>query len=52
MIDDPNFRGVWHGTRRLFANAVFFGGAIQRTGPLDDDESADSVEVEDQHGHH
>jgi hypothetical protein len=52
MIDDPNFRGVWHGTRRLFANAVFFGGAIKRTGPLDTDEEAGAVEVEDQHGHH
>lgn len=36
MIDNPNFRGVWYGTNRLFSNALFFGTAIQRTGPLGD----------------
>ncbi|MBL7775708.1 MAG: hypothetical protein JNK89_06870, partial [Saprospiraceae bacterium] len=25
---NPNFRGFWYGTNRLFANAVFFGQAI------------------------
>ncbi|QDU65372.1 M14 metallopeptidase family protein [Engelhardtia mirabilis] len=47
MIDDPNFRGVWYGTNKLYANAIFFGGAIKRTGPLDDaaDDGVDS------HGH-
>ncbi|HSK19670.1 MAG TPA: hypothetical protein VK912_11025 [Longimicrobiales bacterium] len=25
MIDNPNFRGYWHGTNRLFLNALFFG---------------------------
>ena len=25
MADNPNFRGFWHGTNRLFFNAVFFG---------------------------
>ncbi|MFT5155142.1 MAG: hypothetical protein ACI841_005152, partial [Planctomycetota bacterium] len=34
MIDNPNFRGVWYGTNKLFANAIFFGGAIKRTGAL------------------
>ena len=22
---DPNFRGIWYGTNRLFLNALFFG---------------------------
>lgn len=25
MLDNPNFRGYWHGTNKLFLNAVFFG---------------------------
>ncbi|MEM9412220.1 MAG: zinc carboxypeptidase, partial [Planctomycetota bacterium] len=25
ISDDPNFRAFWHGTRRLFLNAIFFG---------------------------
>ncbi|CAN5638264.1 M14 family metallopeptidase [soil metagenome] len=25
MIDNPNFRGYWYGTNRLFLNALFFG---------------------------
>jgi hypothetical protein len=28
MIDNPNFRGYWHGTNRLFLNALFFGSYI------------------------
>jgi hypothetical protein len=24
-VDNPNFRGYWLGTNRLFLNAVFFG---------------------------
>jgi hypothetical protein len=31
MVDDPVFRAVWHGTSRLLTNAIFFGGAIDRT---------------------
>ena len=34
MIDNPNFRGVWYGTNKLFANAIFFGGVIKSTRPL------------------
>lgn len=26
--DNPNFRGYWHGTHRLFLNALFFGGIV------------------------
>ncbi len=26
--DNPNFRGVWYGTNKLFLNAIFYGGNI------------------------
>jgi hypothetical protein len=26
--DDPNFRGTWYGTNRLFLNALFFGSLV------------------------
>lgn len=29
LIDNPNFRGYWRGTNRLFLNAVFFGDHIR-----------------------
>lgn len=32
MVDNPNFRGFWYGTNKLFANALFFGGIIKSTG--------------------
>ena len=28
FIDDPNFRGYWYGTNKLFMNAIFFGSQI------------------------
>lgn len=28
MVDNPNFRGYWRGTNRLFLNALFFGRYI------------------------
>jgi hypothetical protein len=28
FADNPNFRGYWHGTARLFLNAVFFGNLL------------------------
>jgi hypothetical protein len=28
MIDNPNFRGYWLGTNRLFLNALFFGSYV------------------------
>ncbi|NNM33750.1 MAG: zinc carboxypeptidase [Gemmatimonadetes bacterium] len=28
LIDNPNFRGYWRGTQRLFLNALFFGDHI------------------------
>ncbi|MFO7999460.1 MAG: M14 family zinc carboxypeptidase [Bacteroidales bacterium] len=29
IMDNPNFRGFWFGTNRLFLNAVFFGPVIR-----------------------
>jgi hypothetical protein len=26
--DDPNFRGTWYGTNKLFLNAIFYGGQL------------------------
>jgi hypothetical protein len=28
FIDNPNFRGTWFGTNKLFFNAIFFGDKI------------------------
>jgi hypothetical protein len=28
MLDDPNFRGYWYGTNKLFFNALFLGSQI------------------------
>ncbi len=28
MVDNPNFRGFWYGTNRLFFNGIFFGNLI------------------------
>ena len=28
FADDPNFRGTWYGTNKLFLDALFFGGLI------------------------
>ena len=29
IMDNPNFRGFWFGTNRLFMNAIFFGNTIR-----------------------
>ena len=29
FIDNPNFRGFWYGTNKLFLNALFFGDQIR-----------------------
>jgi len=29
FADNPNFRGAWYGTNRMFLNAVFLGGEIR-----------------------
>ena len=28
FADNPNFRGTWYGTNKLFLNAIFFGANI------------------------
>ncbi|WP_083610120.1 M14 metallopeptidase family protein [Pontibacter flavimaris] len=32
FADNPNFRGTWYGTNRLFFNAIFFGSLIKTPG--------------------
>jgi len=49
IADDPLFRGVWYGARRLYLNAMFFAKALDRTGPLDARE-AESDEIEGDEG--
>jgi len=45
FADDLLFRGMWHGARKLYANALFFSGALERTGRIEgDDASATSSE--------
>ncbi len=29
LLDNPNFRGFWYGTNRLFFNSLFFGSLVQ-----------------------
>ncbi|MCK4921832.1 MAG: hypothetical protein KAS71_12355 [Bacteroidales bacterium] len=29
IVDNPNFRGVWYGTTKVFANAIFFGDMMR-----------------------
>lgn len=29
LVDNPNFRGYWRGTNRLFLNALFFGDHVE-----------------------
>lgn len=32
--DNPNFRGIWYGTEKLFLNALFFGSNISAPNPF------------------
>ncbi len=32
--DNPNFRGVWYGTEKMFLNAIFFGSIITAPNPF------------------
>ena len=29
FVDNPNFRGMWYGTNKLFFNALFFGSTVE-----------------------
>ena len=51
MIDDPCFRGVWYGTRRLLVNAIFFGHTVQRTGPIEERSEAEAMDYDHGHAH-
>ena len=31
LVDNPNFRTYTHGTTKLFLNAIFFGGILEKT---------------------
>ncbi len=33
LLDNPNFRGFWHGTNRLLLNSLFFGSLIHVPSP-------------------
>ncbi|MBL7866072.1 MAG: hypothetical protein JNK10_14420, partial [Cyclobacteriaceae bacterium] len=32
FADNPNFRGTWYGTNKMFLNALFFGPLISAPG--------------------
>lgn len=34
FADNPNFRGVWYGTEKMFLNAIFFGANISTPTPF------------------
>ncbi|MEL6687915.1 MAG: carboxypeptidase, partial [Pseudomonadota bacterium] len=36
FADNPNFRGYWLGTKRLFSNSLFFGKSFARPAPRPD----------------
>ncbi|MEF8796686.1 MAG: M14 family metallopeptidase [Salinivenus sp.] len=35
FVDNPNFRGMWYGTNKLFFNALFFGNTIEVPTPVE-----------------
>jgi hypothetical protein len=37
IVDDPNFRGFWYGSNRLFWNAVFFGPLVRGSSATEND---------------
>jgi hypothetical protein len=51
LADDPLFRGVWYGTARLYANALFFGGTLKSTGPVDQPPARRGQDDAHQDGH-
>ena len=51
MVDNPCFRGVWYGTRRLLLNAIFFSGAVQSTGPIDKRTEDEAMDYDHGHAH-
>ena len=51
MIDNPVFRGVWRGTERFLDNAIYFGGAIKRTGKLGPRTEEEALDYAHGHSH-
>ena len=53
MADNPNFRGFWYGTNKLFANAIFFGHLISGQGAdtVISSKKDQEEEADDGHGH-
>ena len=41
FVDNPNFRGFWTGTSKLYLNALFFGSVIEKTDPNKSDPEAE-----------
>lgn len=41
MADNPNFRGFWKATNRLFMNAIFFGGMVNPPGGGEEENSVE-----------
>jgi hypothetical protein len=34
FADNPNFRGIWYGTSKMFLNALFFGALLSPPNPF------------------
>ena len=51
MVDNPCFRGIWYGTRRFLVNALFFGGAVSRTGPIGRRNEDEAMDYDHGHAH-
>ncbi|HLF45761.1 MAG TPA: M14 family zinc carboxypeptidase [Chitinophagaceae bacterium] len=41
FTDDPNFRGTWYGTNKLFLNAIFYGGNINVPAVVSEEKTED-----------
>ncbi len=52
MSDNPNFRAFWHGTNKLFLNALFFGHTISSDATESTEDAAEEEDaIDDGHGH-
>jgi hypothetical protein len=49
FADDPLFRGVWYGTSKLYANALYFGGIVKPTKRVEGEDEASAAEGGDGH---
>ncbi len=44
FTDNPNFRGAWYGTNKMFLNAIFYGGNINVPQPTGEEKLSGSIE--------